>query len=34
MIQLEAKDYQTLKQILSKFPYQFYAYGSRVKGNA
>jgi len=34
MIQLEAKDYQILKQILAKYPYNFYAYGSRVKGTA
>jgi len=34
MIQLETKDYQLLKQILDKYPYRFYAYGSRVKGNA
>ena len=34
MLQLEEKDYQILQQILSKYPYQFYAYGSRVKGTA
>ena len=34
MIQIEKQDFQTLKQILHKYPYQFYAYGSRVKGNA
>jgi len=34
MIKIEAKDFQLLKQILSKYPYHFYAYGSRVKGTA
>jgi uncharacterized protein len=34
MLQIESRDYQILKQILSKYPYKFYAYGSRVKGNA
>jgi len=34
MIKIEPKDYQILKQILSKYPYHFYAYGSRVKGTA
>jgi predicted nucleotidyltransferase len=34
MIQIEFQDYQILQKILSKYPYQFYAYGSRAKGNA
>lgn len=34
MFQIEAKDYQILQQILHKYPYHFYAYGSRVKGTA
>ena len=34
MLQLESRHYQIVKQILSKYPYQFYAYGSRVKGTA
>jgi predicted nucleotidyltransferase len=33
-IQLENRHHQMIKDILSKYPYQFYAYGSRVKGNA
>jgi len=31
-IQLEDKHLKIVKDILSKYPYQFYAYGSRVKG--
>ncbi|WNE40672.1 MAG: hypothetical protein mread185_000129 [Mycoplasmataceae bacterium] len=27
-------DYQIIKNILDRYPYQFYAYGSRTKGNA
>jgi uncharacterized protein len=34
MLQLEPKHYQIVQQILSKYPYHFYAYGSRVKGTA
>jgi len=34
MLQLEPKHHQIIQQILSKYPYKFYAYGSRVKGNA
>ena len=34
MIKMEKKDFQLLTQILSKYPYRFYAYGSRVKGTA
>jgi len=33
-IKMEEKDFQLLKKILDKYPYQFYAYGSRVKGTA
>ena len=33
-LQLEEKHWKIVHQILSKYPYQFYAYGSRVKGNA
>ncbi|RHZ36923.1 nucleotidyltransferase family protein [endosymbiont GvMRE of Glomus versiforme] len=34
MLQLEKRHWQIIRQILSKHPYKFYAYGSRVKGNA
>ena len=34
MIQVESQDYQILQKILSNYPYQFYVYGSRAKGNA
>ncbi|CAG8465844.1 22870_t:CDS:10 [Gigaspora margarita] len=34
MLQLEEHHYQIVKDILSKYPYHFYAYGSRVKGTA
>ena len=34
MIQIENRHQVILWQILSKYPYQFYAYGSRVKGTA
>jgi predicted nucleotidyltransferase len=34
MIQIEPQDYQILQKILSKYPYRFYAYGSRTKGTA
>ncbi|WNE41916.1 MAG: hypothetical protein AD073_000251 [Mycoplasmataceae bacterium] len=33
-IQLEDKHLKIVKDILSKYPYQFYAYGSRVKGTS
>jgi len=33
-LQLENKHLKILKEILAKYPYKFYAYGSRVKGNA
>ena len=34
MLQLEPKHQRMLKEILNKYPYCFYAYGSRVKGTA
>ena len=34
MLQLEERHWKIVQQILSKYPYKFYAYGSRVKGNA
>jgi predicted nucleotidyltransferase len=33
-LQIDYKNYEILKNILSKYPYRFYAYGSRVKGTA
>ena len=33
-LQLEEKHWNIIHQILAKYPYKFYAYGSRVKGNA
>jgi predicted nucleotidyltransferase len=33
MIHLKEKHWKIINDILSKHPYQFYAYGSRVKGN-
>ena len=33
-LQLEEKHWNVIHQILSKHPYKFYAYGSRVKGTA
>src|SRR4051812_18694586 len=32
--QINAQDYLLLRAILVKYPYTFYAYGSRVKGTA
>jgi len=32
MINLSSAEIQIIKSILSKYPYQFYAFGSRVKG--
>ncbi|WNE40721.1 MAG: hypothetical protein mread185_000178 [Mycoplasmataceae bacterium] len=32
MIQLESKHRQIVNSILNKYPYTFYAYGSRAKG--
>lgn len=34
MLQLEERHQQIIHQILNKYPYTFYAYGSRVKGTA
>ena len=34
MFQLEERHQKIIQQILSKYPYHFYAYGSRVKGAA
>ena len=34
MLQLEKKYWEIIQKVLSKYPYKFYAYGSRVKGNA
>jgi predicted nucleotidyltransferase len=33
-LQLEEKHWNIIKKALSKYPYTFYAYGSRVKGTA
>jgi len=34
MLQIEARHLEIINSILSKYPYTFYAYGSRVKGKA
>jgi predicted nucleotidyltransferase len=34
MLQLEERHQKIVQQILSKYPYKFYAYGSRAKGSA
>ncbi len=34
MIQMNAEDLSLLHSILAKYPYRFYAFGSRVKGNS
>lgn len=34
VLQITNSDYNNLRCILSKYPYTFYAYGSRTKGNA
>jgi len=34
MLKVENKHLKIVKAILSKYPYDFYAYGSRVKGNS
>jgi len=34
MLKIEEKHRQIIHQILSKYPYKFYAYGSRAKGQA
>ena len=33
-IQIDKSDFTILKEVLLKYPYKFYAYGSRVSGNA
>jgi predicted nucleotidyltransferase len=33
-LQIETRHLNILKLILNKYPYQFYAYGSRTKGTA
>ena len=33
-LSISNSDKKILEQILSKYPYEFYAYGSRVKGTA
>ncbi|MBY0580689.1 MAG: nucleotidyltransferase domain-containing protein [Rickettsiales bacterium] len=33
-IEIDTEDYKILKNVLEKYPYKFYAYGSRVKGKA
>ena len=33
-LQITKQDYQILHRILKGYPYHFYAYGSRAKGNA
>lgn len=34
MVQIKKQDLLILRSILKKYPYKFYAYGSRVKGKA
>jgi predicted nucleotidyltransferase len=34
MLQLAEKHKKIIQQILTKYPYKFYAYGSRAKGTA
>ena len=34
MLQIEKRHFEILQSILNKYPYYFYAYGSRVKGTA
>ena len=34
MLQIESKHREIIHSILSKYPYKFYAYGSRVKNQA
>ena len=34
MLKLENNQHEIVKGILNKYPYQFYAYGSRAKGTA
>jgi len=34
MLQLEERHQKIVREILNKYPYSFYVYGSRAKGNA
>ncbi|KLL03702.1 MAG: hypothetical protein MRERV_35c043 [Mycoplasmataceae bacterium RV_VA103A] len=34
MLQIETKHWKIIHSILSRYPYKFYAYGSRVKNQA
>ena len=34
MLQIENRHWEIVQGILSKYPYKFYAYGSRAKGTA
>jgi len=34
MLQLETRHQKIVQQILAKYPYRFYVYGSRAKGTA
>ena len=34
LIELGVEDYNILKEVLERYPYKFYAYGSRVKGES
>jgi len=34
MLRLETRHQKIIQQVLSKYPYKFYAYGSRTKGVA
>jgi len=34
MLQLENRHQKIIREILSKYPYRFFAYGSRAKGTA
>lgn len=34
MLKLSEKEWQIIKSILQKYPFKFYAYGSRVKNKA
>ena len=34
MLQMETRHWEIIQKILGKYPYKFYAYGSRVKGRS
>ena len=34
ILQINKSDWSILQQIFTRYPYQFYVYGSRAKGNA